>query len=165
MHLNIQKEQFSIAYIRAVAAVAGVKVAHAEVDDDSVDVMLERSGGVAPKLDIQLKCTSGELPENVAAAHNVNFTLKLKNYEDLSRVTLAPRWLVVLWVPELPENWMNVMPAETILKCHARWLSLAGFPETDNETSVKVSLPHSNVFDPAALTAKMDEIDGGLQLI
>jgi len=56
MDLNTQKEQFSIAYVRAVAAVAGVKILRAEVDDDSIDIGFERSGGCAAKLDLQLKC-------------------------------------------------------------------------------------------------------------
>ena len=45
MEKNIQKEQFSIAYVRALAAVAGVKVWHTDVDDESVDMTLERTGG------------------------------------------------------------------------------------------------------------------------
>jgi hypothetical protein len=48
MHLNEQKEQFSIAFIRAVAAVAGYNIASVEVDEDSVDIGLRgnrREGG------------------------------------------------------------------------------------------------------------------------
>lgn len=33
-----QKEQFSVAYVRAVAAVAGINIYRPEVDDDSVDI-------------------------------------------------------------------------------------------------------------------------------
>ena len=40
MDLNTQKEQFSIAYMRALAAVAAIKVDRHEVDDDSIDVLL-----------------------------------------------------------------------------------------------------------------------------
>jgi hypothetical protein len=40
--LNQQKQQFSIAYVRAVAAVAGYNVYKQEVDDESVDL------GIAP---------------------------------------------------------------------------------------------------------------------
>jgi hypothetical protein len=58
MDLNTQKEQFSVAFVHAVASVAGVKIIRAEVDDDSIDVGLERTGGCAPKLDLQLKCTA-----------------------------------------------------------------------------------------------------------
>jgi mevalonate kinase len=54
---NTQKEQFSIAYVRALAAVTGVKVTKEEVDDDSVDVTLSVSAGASSKMDVQLKCS------------------------------------------------------------------------------------------------------------
>ena len=76
MTLNNQKEQFSEAYARAVASVVGLKVSKCEVDDDSVDITLERSGGLAERIDIQLKCTAEALP----AAGDLKFPLKLKNY-------------------------------------------------------------------------------------
>ena len=60
MDLNQQKEQFSIAYVHAVAAVVGLKVFRSDVDDDSVDIGLGQTGGggtiCSPKLDLQLKC-------------------------------------------------------------------------------------------------------------
>jgi len=37
--LNQRKEQFSNAYVRAVASVAGFTLAKPEVDDDSIDLM------------------------------------------------------------------------------------------------------------------------------
>ena len=62
MHETQQKEQFSKAYIRAIAAVGGLRVSEPEVDDDSIDMTLAArggSGGVrSPKLDLQLKCTA-----------------------------------------------------------------------------------------------------------
>src|SRR4051812_4894837 len=92
---NNQKEQFSIAYIRALAAVLGLKVTREEVDDDSVDVTLLRTGGTAPKLDIQLKC-SGAIQKMEL---DFPFRLTIKNYDDLRRRTMVPRILVVLEVP------------------------------------------------------------------
>jgi hypothetical protein len=156
-----QKEQFSIAYVRAVAAVAGVSVAHTEVDDDSVDVMLTRSGGYAPRLDLQLKCTA----DHPDAASQVSFPLKLKNYEDLSRDVLVPRLLVVLFVPTLPADWMNVTPEQTLLRYHARWLSLAGMPQTDNDTNVTVHLPPHHVFTPTVVTQRLDAIEQVFQAL
>jgi hypothetical protein len=154
-----QKEQFSIAYVRAVAAVAGVGVSHIEVDDDSVDVMLVRSGGISPKLDLQLKCTA----EHPDANARVSFPLKLKNYEDLSRAVLVPRLLVVLFVPEAPADWMNITAEQTILRYHARWLSLAGMQETTNDTNVTVHLPAGNLFTPAIVTQRLDAQERGFR--
>ncbi|MEZ2225342.1 MAG: hypothetical protein ACBR50_03540 [Microcoleus sp.] len=45
MELNQQKELFSKAYVRAVAAVAGFSVNQLEVDDDSIDLHIVGRGG------------------------------------------------------------------------------------------------------------------------
>lgn len=154
MDLNTQKEQFSIAYVRAVAAVAGVKILRAEVDDDSIDIGLERSGGCAPKLDLQLKCTADPCPNNA----DTSFVLKLKNYEDLRRATIIPRWLVVMYVPANLADWLAFAapPKETVVRRCAWWRSLSGAPDVDNEASVTIQLPYANMFTPDALKAKLD---------
>ncbi len=154
MHPNQHKEEFSRAYVRAVASVAGVKVSTDDVDDDSIDLKLERSGQCSPKLDLQLKCTTDIIPKE----GDLSFVLKLKNYDDLRRPTLAPRWLVVLFVPDDAANWLECSPDQLILRHCAWWTSLAGADESDNRTSVTVKLPRANVFTPQAVTAKLDEI-------
>ncbi|MEO5365718.1 MAG: hypothetical protein H7831_05085 [Magnetococcus sp. WYHC-3] len=45
MDSNVQKEHFSEAYVRAVAAVAGYSVSRPGVDDDSVDLTISAPGG------------------------------------------------------------------------------------------------------------------------
>ena len=160
MDLNAQKEQFSMAYVRAVAAVAAVKVTRAEVDDDSVDVTLERSSGCAPRLDLQLKCTGVE-------DHPVgefSFPLEIKNYDDLRRETLAPRWLVLAFVPKRSADWFDMSPAKTILRYHARWVSLAGFPDVDNAHTVTVALSSTNIFTPEAVQLKLTEVEAAFHL-
>ena len=101
MTFNEQKEQFSYAYVRAVAAVARVAVTKPEIDDDSVDLMLKLKslGGPvrSPQIDAQVKCTGNA---NVAADH-VSFPLKLKNYNELRGTDfLVPRLLIVVTVSD-----------------------------------------------------------------
>lgn len=153
MTLNNQKEQFSEAYARAVASVVGLKVSKCEVDDDSVDITLERSGGWAERIDIQLKCTADALP----AEGDLKFPLKLKNYEDLSRQTIMPRILVVLYVPEECERWMEISQERAILKHAAWWMNLQNAPATENKTSVTLTIPRVNLFTPAILTDFLDQ--------
>jgi len=62
LHPTRQKEQFSIAFVRAIAAVSGYNITRCEVDDDSIDLGLKgsrREGSIrnAPCLDLQVKCT------------------------------------------------------------------------------------------------------------
>ena len=106
-----------------IAAVAGVKVLRTEVDDDNIDIGLERTGGCAPKLDLQLKCTADALPDS----GDIAFPIKLKNYDDLRRSTVAPRWLVTMFVPPDCDDWFTVAtpPNEILLRHCAWWISLA----------------------------------------
>ena len=57
-----QKEQFSIAYVRAIAAAACINIYRCEVDEDSIDlgfsVRSVAGQGKSPKLDAQLKCVT-----------------------------------------------------------------------------------------------------------
>jgi len=153
MTLSNQKEQFSAAYARAVASVVGLNVSKCEVDDDSIDITLGRTGGLAEKVDIQLKCTSEPLP----AEGDLKFPLKIKNYEDLSRPTIMPRILVVLFVPEKCVNWMEISPEQAILRHAAWWLSLENAPATDNGTSVTLTIPRANLFTPDVLIDLLDK--------
>jgi hypothetical protein len=65
MDVSQRKEQFSLAYVRAVASVAGFSASIPEVDDDSEDLIL--SGRIVagvpsrPKIALQLKCTSEDV--------------------------------------------------------------------------------------------------------
>ena len=90
---NEQKQQFSIAYIQAVAARAGYACQANLVDDDSVDVTLAASGWVhntvvlrSPRLEVQLKATA----QNILRPDHLAFPLPLKNYNDLRMLDGTP---------------------------------------------------------------------------
>jgi hypothetical protein len=157
MDLGQRKEQYSHAYIRAVASVAGFSAAIPEVDDDSVDLFLTgRSvSGIPcrPRIDLQLKCTS----DNVIRDDKVIYPLKRKNYDEL-RISdlLVPRLLVVVHVPESEEEWLRHSEDEMAMRRCGYWASLRGEPETTNSTTVTVYLPRTNVFDVAGLCGLME---------
>lgn len=109
LHSTHQMEQFSRAYVHAVASAAGFNVfPPSEIDDDSVDVTIADKGprGTirSPRLDVQLKCTQGE-PTFVDP---LPFELKkLKNYDDLRHSDyMVPRILVDLYVPDDVTTWV-----------------------------------------------------------
>jgi hypothetical protein len=52
MDLNTQKEQFSIAYVGDVAAVAGVKFLRSDVEDDSIDILKRTSACASAPLSV-----------------------------------------------------------------------------------------------------------------
>jgi hypothetical protein len=159
--LNEQKQQFSAAYLRAVAAAAGFAVAVPETDDDSVDLTILSRLPRRPRIDVQLKCTADR---NWLDKDHVPFSLKLKNYDDL-RVedVAAPRLLVVVSVPDECGSWLAAAEEQTLLRYCGYWHSLRGMPPTSNEAGVTVHVPRTNSMSPEALKAMMVRVsEGGL---
>lgn len=91
---NEQKQQFSFAYLHAVAARAGFSFDRPTTDYESIDAILGTAGEIhgqmvfrtSPKLEIQLKATADN---DCLKADHVSFELDLKNYNDLRRPTAA----------------------------------------------------------------------------
>lgn len=162
MTLDDQKEQFSFAYVRAVAAVAQIAVSEPTVDDDSVDLLFQRRGGGgivrSPRVEAQVKCTGAA---SVTAAH-VAFPLKIKNYDELRPTdVLVPRILIVVTVPDNLGDWLNHSEQELAMRRCGYWLSLRGEPATTNTTSVTVQLARANQFTVAELGGLMQRIGNG----
>ena len=158
MDLSAQKEQFSHAYVRAVAAVAGFTVAKPEVDDDSVDLSIKsKLHSVRPQVDLQLKCS-----ETIDLVdQTLSFALKQKNYVDLSGNVLVARILVILHVPTDLTQWIEQSEDQMLMRRCAYWVSLAGFPMTENQTSTTIQIPRSQKFTADALKDMMARIAGG----
>lgn len=163
MHINAQKEQFSRAYVQAVAAVAGCTWSEPSVDDDSVDLTLSTTGTFStfrsPKLDVQLKCHADEQPTS-----NFSYPLKHKNYEDLRDDTvLVPRILILVIVPDDIPDWLFHNEPEMIVRRCGYWTSLRGKPATTNSTSVTLTMNRTQWFCPTSLEAMMQRIGNGGQ--
>jgi hypothetical protein len=161
MDINQQKEQFSITYIRAIAAVAGYSLYRPEVDNDSVDLGIVSRGGtgkiLSPRLELQLKCTA----RDISNENYIKYPLNLKNYNDLKINALVPRILVVVLVPEKIADWIKQTEDELCLRYCAYWVSLRGITDTENTTSVTIEIPRSNQFTPLSLQAIIERISFG----
>ena len=162
MDMGSQKEQFSIAYARAVASVAGYAAAKFDVDDDSVDLSLAERGGKgtvrSPRLDLQLKCTE----QDIMRDDHLAFALGIKNYDDLRpENVLVPRILVVVLVPDRVDDWLAQSEEELALRRCGYWVSLRGMPGTNNSTSVTIDIPRSQMFTPAVLRDIMERVGNG----
>ncbi|HHY67460.1 MAG TPA: DUF4365 domain-containing protein [Alicyclobacillus sp.] len=162
MDLSHSKEQFSLAYVKAVASVAGFAVERISVDLDSEDVMIcsrSSTGRIrSPRLDVQLKCTaSAVMKEDV-----IKYPLKIKNYDDLiPENLLVPRILVIVLVPEDPSEWLDQTEECMAMRHCGYWVSLKGMPPTKNETSVTIEIPRTHVFSVDALKRIMLQIGEG----
>lgn len=157
MDIKQRKEQFSLAYVNAIAAKIGLSNAGWSVDDDSVDLSLKGRGYDAlirnPQVDLQLKCTS---QKNIIKNGLLHFPLKKKNYDDLrGDDVMCPRYLVVLVVPENIDQWIESKNDSMVLHHSCYWVSIRSYPETKNETSVTIEIPVTQKLDCDSLTELM----------
>ena len=133
-----RQEALSRAYVRAVAAQAGLTVSD-----------------VGPQLDLQLKSTTGA----IVGTTSLTYDLPVLNYDDLrEHDEKSARILIVLVMPEDEANWLAQSPEELALRHCAWWLSLKGSPPTTATTTVRVSIPLTNVFSVAAVQAIVERL-------
>lgn len=159
LSISHAQEQFSKAFVLAVAALAGCSAAEPEPDVDDIDWTLScRLAPRRPKLDLQVKSWT----QNGGTPDTLHYPLKRKSYDGLILTNLLiPRFLILVVVPPTPESWLSVSPEQLVLRRCAYWCSLAGLPESENESSVTVHVPRANLFDVAALTRLMRVINEG----
>ena len=157
MTRSLQMEQFSLAYIRAVAAQSGYQVTRPEPDLDSIDGVLMASFGRRPRIEFQAKATS----RDILRADSLHFPIPVKNYNELRADTRNPRILIVVLMPQETHQWINQTPDELCLRRCAYWLSLEGQPSVSNTANISVAIPTTNVFDRAQLCDLMAKADAG----
>jgi len=155
-------EQFSRAYVQAVASAANCSVEWANVDNDSVDGSLRwRIDGQPIRrglVDFQLKATAQDcLREN-----HLEYYLKIKNYDDLRTegISAARILIVVLLHPEV-DDWTDQDEENLVLRRCGYWVSIRGEPEVSNVATRVVHLPRNQVFDPAALDQMLAVVHAG----
>ncbi|MGY3369926.1 hypothetical protein ACVWZL_007051 [Bradyrhizobium sp. GM2.4] len=152
------EEALSRVYVAGMAARAGYATAQMDFDRDGVDMQIRAGGSMRPSLDVQLKATInlGE-PKNGA----FQFPLKRRNYDLLREAAMVPRILVALDLPKDPTEWMSVSPAELTMRRCAYWADLLGFPETENKSTITISIYDANRFDVDALKVLMEKARKG----
>jgi hypothetical protein len=159
---NRQKEQFSDAFIRAVAAAAGYAVSKPSVDDDSIDWQIAATGGQgttrSPRLELQLKCRTNL---NVLA-DAFRLPLEVKNFNDLvPENVMVPRILVLVIVPSTISDWVTLTHDALVLRNSAYWVSLRGKNPSENAETETVGIPRSQHFDVTSLSTMMSRIGSG----
>ena len=162
MDINIQKEEFSYAYIYAVVSAAGYsfQIATRPLDIGGIDIIItgeEKEYSLyPPRLEVQVKSTSTAVIDN----EFIRYPLKLKNYNELRKSkTLVPKILVIILLPDNPQEWVNQSEEELCLRRCGYWLSLKGQPESQNVESVTVYLPRQQLFTADAVKNIMEQIE------
>lgn len=165
MDIKQRQEQFSKAYIRAIASVAGYATYEHTVDDDSIDLGISSRGKSgskkSPRLEIQLKCPYRHNVINPSGT--ASYVISTKNYDDLRDPDVyVPRILVVVVIPRDISDWIDDTSDQELLVRHcAYWASLRGRGPSANTKTVTVNLPSTNLFTVNALKSLMDTVAAG----
>jgi hypothetical protein len=157
---NLRQEALSRAYVRAIAAHAGV-ICGATENDLGFDLLLRavESDGQhhwdsGPQLDLQLRSTTQAGMRDA----EVIYDLDVRTYDLLRRDSIVrPRLLVLLVLPEDEAQWLTQSVDELIARRCAFWMSLRGAAPTTNQATIRLAIPLANIFSVAALHRLIDE--------
>jgi hypothetical protein len=152
MPITFRKEQFSRAYVAAVAAAAGYATSRPDPDIDKIDLTVHARGSEghvrSPRVDLQLKCTEVDAGAGDALA----FDLDRETYDILRAADyVVPRYLVVVVVPTNVSDWLEQTSEQLALRRCGYWLSLRDAPPTSNSVSQRVEIPRQQVLSVASL--------------
>ena len=157
---NVESE-LSYAYLHAVASRAGIICEYTtrHTDEAGVDAVLRVKGKLASDsiltqftVDVQLKASKKVPIEN---NNRYSFSLKGKNYNELrSTNTSAPQLLVVLFLPENAETWLDHNEDCLVSRRCAYWASIRGAEEIEKDSKT-IYIPKGNVLSAYGLTALM----------
>ena len=155
---EMKMEQFSLAYIRAVASQAGFRVGAVDPDWDGVDGILIGDEGRRPRLEFQAKATG----QDILRGDHLSFRLDIGNYNDLRiEQTRVPRILIVLRMPRDLDDWLVQTDDELCQRHCAYWISLEGRAAVPNTSNITIHIPLVNMFNGAQLHSLMDKVSRG----
>lgn len=166
---NIEAE-LCYAYVHAVAASAGVEciVSGRHSDNRGVDARLvswqpfpEEQLSDSVQIEVQLKATTAApVIVDDAYAYALRDILLYDSYR--RPITLVPRIVVVLFLPQDQEQWLSHDVVALSLRRCAYWVSLRGASATRNTTSQTIYLPMDQPFNPQAVTTLMSRTAHGV---
>ena len=154
---NLQKEEFSYAYVHAVASRAGFFCDRRTPDINSVDATIRSDHPLTQdserfaEIDLQLKATSSMGFQNA----QMSFPLGIKNYNDLRADRAAPILLIVLVLPPDVGDWLDHSEEQLVTRKCAYWCNLKGFPSTQNTESISVKVSQRNLLSPDSVETLM----------
>lgn len=155
------KEELSYAYVHAIATLAGFTCDRPFKDRDSIDIQISSRGQLSPsskllspKIEAQVKATSVlEIANGV-----IPYPLKRKNFVDLRAVTMVPRILIVLLLPNDSDDWATFSTESLVTRRCAYWHDVCLEPDHRNRRSQTVYVPTKNIFSPTSLRQLMVEV-------
>ena len=157
------QEDLNICYISALCASADISYDTQRHDEDSTDgiikkrIILPNGAFYDAQLRIQLKSTSS-LHQYVETDSAITYKLKAKNYNDLCMPATIPIILGLLILPENSGTWVQWSSEDLLIKVRMYWLDLSSCDKTDNQSTVSVKLPKTNIVNQDFLLEALERI-------
>ena len=153
---NQRKEKLSIAWLSAMASIAGFASSVPVPDTDSIDMTLSANGPLSPKLDVQMKATASPR----VSQSGLHFVLQKKNHNDLCADRAIPLILVIVELPKSESEWIDFTTDDVVLRRRAWWTSLKGEEVISNQSKT-IIVPKSQLFDVNVLIDLMVKARAG----
>jgi hypothetical protein len=111
-------------------------------------------------VDVQLKCTCEA--QVVRTDTEVRYDLEVKTYNDLvyrrNSGALTPLILVLLVLPDDPDQWLSVTAENMIVRRAAYWfLPPLGAEPTENVATIRIHIPNGNAVDLGFIALRFQE--------
>lgn len=160
-----RSQAFSIAYIRAIAAKAGVNIYKSE-EDFGVDMSFCK---IIHRKDRYTDTSSMPVPFQIKSSKvwelrgdTIVYDLEVKNYNDLVNSCFCV--LILMCLPPTSDEWLRQdEECLRLHKCCYYWRP-SDRVETLNSEKKRIYIPRSQIFTVDALTMLMDEAQARLQL-
>ena len=159
---TIHQEEFSYAFIGAIATAAGytVKLATRSEDIAGADLTIAAPGITgkvirSPVCDAQVKCTTDR---GILKKTHIHYPLQVHNYNRLIANTFKPQLLIIVVIPKNLPDWLQSTETETTLQRCAYWISLRGDPPSNNNEKITIRIPRSQILTPKSLQDIMQRI-------
>lgn len=155
MDIEKVKEDLSICYLKAVAAINAIALEEIRHDEDSIDAIIKKQIIISgepffSEVGVQLKATSSTSQYSETTT-NISYKLKAKNYNDLCAKSNIPRMLALLILPEDSNEWVKWTVDELLIRGRMYWHSLYGKLPTKNTSTVTIKIPKANIIDTVTI--------------
>lgn len=160
LSLTDVEDRLSEAMVGAIAARAGFAVARPDLDRDGIDVIIQAGDGVRPRIEAQIK---GTINADIKKG-KLTFPLKRRNYDLLRGPTQTPRILILVTLDHSEARWLSATPKQLSIRKCAYWVSLRDAPETQNASTVTITIPTKNILTVKSLVALMEKSRHGVVL-
>ncbi|MBQ6743523.1 MAG: DUF4365 domain-containing protein [Acidaminococcaceae bacterium] len=158
MDIEAIKEELSISYLHAVCTKEGIAFELIRHDEDSTDAIIKRKISLTNGAEyeslirVQLKATSS-ISQYSEDENTIRYKLKIKNYNDLRRNSTVPIILALLVLPENQDEWLHWTEQTLLLKGRMYWVCFKGADESDNVSTITVTIDKKQIVNPDALLA------------